>query len=150
MAYRHTMNDPAKEERLAFSTRLKVAMASAHVDVRPSVLAREFNRRARGMEVTSHAARKWLVGEAVPTQQRLLILADWLDVRVAWLRFGTREAGQPADILPPEIASDEQLLLLREISCLSEQAQALVRDLVDSLQKLEAVAGPNRQRGKVR
>ena len=136
------MKDLAKEERLAFSARLKLAMEHAQLSVKPSVLAREFNRRAHGMEVTPHGARKWLVAEAIPAQPRLLILAEWLNVEVAWLRFGSREAGQAAEILQAEIASDEQLLLFQEISALSGQAQALVRELVDMLQKLEATKIP--------
>jgi hypothetical protein len=136
MAYRHAMTTPAKEERHAFSTRLKLAMRSAQVPIRPSALAREFNRRGRGMEVTAHGARKWLVGEAFPTHQRLLALATWLNVQVAWLRFGTRDE-PAAKSLQPRIASDEQLLLFQEIMALSGPAQVIVRDLVDSLKKLD-------------
>lgn len=102
------------------------------------MLAREFNLRASGMEVTPHGARKWLVGEAFPSQQRLLVLANWLNVQMAWLRFGTQDGGQP---VIGEIASDEQLQLLQEISGLSGRAQEIVRNLVDSLKKLEVAAG---------
>ena len=137
MAYRCGMNSLDDEERLAFSARLRLALANAHIPVRPSALAREFNRRASGMEVTSHAARKWLVGEAFPSQPRLLALAAWLDVQVAWLRFGTLEIGQSASA-QARIASDEQLRLLQEIASLSGPARAIVRDLVQSLQQLEA------------
>jgi hypothetical protein len=140
------MKDLAKEERLAFSTRLKLAMEHAQLPVKPSVLAREFNRRAHGMEVTSHGARKWLVGEAIPTQQRLLVLARWLDVQLAWLRFGAREGVQPAAAVQAKTASDGQLHLMRDIAALSAQAQALVRELVDSLHKLEAALGRHRNR----
>lgn len=138
MAYLHVMNKPAKEERQAFSTRLKLALASAQFPLRPSVLAREFNLRARGMEVTPHGARKWLVGEAFPSQQRLLVLANWLNVQMAWLRFGTQDGGETAK---GEVTSDEQLQLLQEINGLSGRAQEIVRYLVDSLAKLEMAAG---------
>ena len=146
MAYGDAMKDLAKEERLAFSTRLKLAMENAQLPAKPSVLAREFNRRARGMEVTSHGARKWLVGEAIPTQQRLLVLAQWLDVQLAWLRFGARDGPEPGASLQAKIASDGQLLLLRDIAALSAQAQALVRELVDSLHTLEAALGRRKSR----
>ncbi|MFM7522905.1 MAG: hypothetical protein ACKO4M_01855, partial [Betaproteobacteria bacterium] len=38
--------------------------------------------------VTVHAARKWLQGESIPTQEKLRALASWLDVPADWLRFG--------------------------------------------------------------
>lgn len=139
------MNSLDEEERLAFSARLRLAMANAHIPIRPSVLAREFNRRAGGMEVTSHAARKWLVGEAFPSQPRLLALAAWLEVQVAWLRFGTLEIGQSAGA-QDRIASGEQLRLLQDIAALSGPARALVRDLVQSLRQLEAGASEERTR----
>jgi transcriptional regulator with XRE-family HTH domain len=46
--------------------------------------------------VTVHAARKWLQGESIPTQEKLRALAGWLDVPADWLRFGngdTRKGG---------------------------------------------------------
>ena len=59
----------------------------------PTQLAREFNLRFGGHPVTVHAARKWLQGESIPTQEKLRALADWLDVSASWLRFGS--AGVP-------------------------------------------------------
>lgn len=38
--------------------------------------------------MTVHAARKWLQGESIPTQEKLRALASWLDVPADWLRFG--------------------------------------------------------------
>jgi len=43
-----------------------------------------------------HAARKWLQGESIPTQEKLRALPTWLDVPADWLRFGngdTRKNG---------------------------------------------------------
>ena len=44
--------------------------------------------RFNGHPVTVHAARKWLQGESIPTQEKLRALAAWLDVPADWLRFG--------------------------------------------------------------
>jgi hypothetical protein len=38
--------------------------------------------------ISSHAARKWLIGEAIPTQDRIQVLAVWLNVSPSWLGFG--------------------------------------------------------------
>lgn len=78
------------EEREKFSERLKSALRRArHVPDSPTVLARHFNAIYPGRPVTVHAARKWLVAQAIPTQDKLRVLASWLDVPADWLRFGT-------------------------------------------------------------
>ena len=40
-----------------------------------------------GPPITVHAARKWLVGDAIPTQDKMRALAQWLAVPADWLRF---------------------------------------------------------------
>jgi transcriptional regulator with XRE-family HTH domain len=80
-------------EQLEFSKRLKSALLGAGYDVRASVLEREFNLRYWGKPVTLQAVRRWLNGEAVPTQDKLQSLAEWLSVDPHWLRFGERLNG---------------------------------------------------------
>ncbi|GAB3458775.1 hypothetical protein GCM10027321_15010 [Massilia terrae] len=76
-------------EREGFSERLQHALKTAHYSPdSPTRLAREFNIRFEGRPITVHAARKWLVGEAIPTQEKLRMLAQWLGVPADWLRFG--------------------------------------------------------------
>lgn len=77
------------QERLEFSERLQQALRNAEYPPNsPTQLAREFNLRFSGHPVTVHAARKWLQGESIPTQEKLRALASWLDVPAEWLRFG--------------------------------------------------------------
>src|SRR5688500_1244042 len=79
-------------ERELFSQRLRKILARAqYVPDSPTQLAREFNVRYSGKPVTVHAARKWLMGEAIPTQDKLRTLAQWLGVTAEWLRFGGPE-----------------------------------------------------------
>jgi transcriptional regulator with XRE-family HTH domain len=76
-------------ERESFSGRLQLALKNAHYSPdSPTRLAREFNIRFEGRPITVHAARKWLVGEAIPTQEKLRMIAQWLGVPADWLRFG--------------------------------------------------------------
>ena len=82
----------SSQERLAFSERLQQALSNAEYSPNsPTQLAREFNVRFGGNPVTVHAARKWLQGESIPTQEKLRALASWLDVPADWLRFGNVE-----------------------------------------------------------
>jgi transcriptional regulator with XRE-family HTH domain len=84
-------------ERASFSQRLQQALRNAHYSPdSPTRLAREFNVRFDGRPVTVHAARKWLVGEAIPTQEKLRMMAKWLGVAAEWLRFGGPEPAAPA------------------------------------------------------
>ena len=80
-------------EAKLFSQRLQNSMTSGGYEVRPVVLEREFNQRYWGKPVSVQAVRRWLYGEAVPTQDRLQILAEWLGVDPHWLRFGENLSG---------------------------------------------------------
>lgn len=82
----------SSNERESFSQRLQLALRNAHYSPdSPTRLAREFNIRFEGRPITVHAARKWLVGEAIPTQEKLRMIAQWLGVPAEWLRFGGPE-----------------------------------------------------------
>lgn len=63
-------------------------MRSAGYEPRPAVLEREFNQRYWGKAVTLHGVRRWLLGETVPSQDKLLTLAQWLKVEPQTLRYG--------------------------------------------------------------
>lgn len=75
-------------EKIEFSTRLKEAMSKAGYEIRPVVLEREFNTRYWGQSVTMQAVRRWLRGEAIPSQEKLQVLAQWLKLEPQVLRFG--------------------------------------------------------------
>ena len=78
------------DEKVEFSQRLRKAMEQAGYSLRPIVLEREFNTRYWGQPVTVQAVRRWLRGEAIPSQEKLQVLADWLKVEPHVLRFGER------------------------------------------------------------
>jgi transcriptional regulator with XRE-family HTH domain len=75
-------------EKAEFAKRLTDAMTQAGYPLRPVVLEREFNTRYWGRSVTMQAVRRWLRGEAIPSQEKLQVLADWLKVEPQVLRFG--------------------------------------------------------------
>src|SRR5260221_13478428 len=76
------------EEKGHFSRRLKEAMRKARLDAGPTRFAREFNLRHHGEPVTAQTARKWLYGGALPPQDKLRTLAQWLEASPHWLRYG--------------------------------------------------------------
>jgi hypothetical protein len=40
--------------------------------------------------MTLHGVRRWLLGETLPSQDKLLVLADWLGIAPETLLFGDR------------------------------------------------------------
>ncbi len=79
-------------EKLEFAERLRNAMVDAGYEARPSVLEKGFNSRYWGRSVTFQAASRWLRGEAIPSQEKLQVLAEWLKVEPHALRFGEQAA----------------------------------------------------------
>jgi len=79
-------------EKLEFAERLRNAMLDAGYEARPSVLEKGFNSRYWGRSVTFQAASRWLRGEAIPSQEKLQVLAEWLKIEPHALRFGEQAA----------------------------------------------------------
>lgn len=121
-------------ERTHFSQRLIDTLASSRsLSASPTVLAREFNFHFVGKPVTVHAARKWLVGDAIPTQDKLRALANWLGVSVDWLRFGnSSQSVQRLGIGASDDASP-QASLIRQYLSLPHKERELVRDFIEML-----------------
>lgn len=123
-------------EREAFSARLKQALGKAGVaDSSATVLQRNFN--ARGFNITVHAARKWLLGEAIPTQEKLVALAAWLGVEPNWLRFGTGDGAQAdqANVIPART-----LRLIDTFGRLSERDQDCLLGMADQMARTPVAA----------
>ena len=123
----------ASDERLHFRDRLISALRKANVPVRASTVANEFNLRADGATVTTHAVRKWLAGDAIPTHERLLILAGWLGVHAVWLLYGDAENTEfLQEQNRPSLATAE-LMLVRDFNRLSSTGQQILREILDVL-----------------
>lgn len=125
----------ASTERTEFCKRLTKALVAAGVPAKPSIFAREFNYRADGAAVTVHGARKWLMGEAMPTQERLHVLARWLNVPPQWLRYGDDSGGRETAANIKDVIAHEEIVMLGDFRRLDRRSQAVVRDLMSSLLK---------------
>jgi transcriptional regulator with XRE-family HTH domain len=131
-------------ERELFSQRLRQALTNARYAAdSPTRLAREFNLRYAGRPVTIHAVRKWLIGEAIPTQEKLQALAVWLGVSAEWLRFGPRDRSAIyAAELPDEStrANFEQHVMLEQLQRLDEHHKEILRELIRVFRQTTASA----------
>lgn len=118
-------------EREDFSARLQLALRNANYPPdSPTQLSREFNVRFSGRPITVHAARKWLVGEAIPTQEKLRTLAQWLGVPAEWLRFGGGQHGE-GDITDPSVRFESaDVKLLADLQRLDTSHQTIAREVI--------------------
>ena len=121
-------------EKLAFSQRLKQTLSNYDwAKIRPTWLAREFNLRYSGKSISVQTANNWLLGTAIPSQDKLQLLAAWLNVSSQWLRFGdiTQEI-----VNPENIHSNIQLAqvdLPEKFAQLSPRQKQIVYDLISAL-----------------
>jgi hypothetical protein len=85
------------DEKQEFAARLAAAMRDAGYPARVSVLETQFNTRYLGRPVSYQAVARWLKGEAIPSQDRLQVLADWLQIEPQVLRFGGQASASIAE-----------------------------------------------------
>lgn len=86
------------------------------------------------MAISQYAARKWLRGEAIPTQDKLVVLSRWLILSPQWLRYGEvcATVNDAAANAPKGLPRDD-LALLNGMYLLDENSRETVKDLVASL-----------------
>jgi transcriptional regulator with XRE-family HTH domain len=140
----------ASNEKIHFRDRLVTVLRRASVTVRASSVAREFNLRADGAAVTTHAVRKWLTGDSIPTHERLLILADWLGVHASWLRYGDAENMDFAFSQKPASFDTSDLILIRDFNRLNDDGQRVLRGVLDVLltSMVSELHTPSQRQGK--
>lgn len=114
--------------RSEFSDRLRTATAMQPYSRSPTALALEFNRRFPHLAVTSYAVRKWIIGEAIPTQEKILALAVWLDVDPAWLRFGDPSTPSLSQSHPQTHDGIE-----RDVCLLNDAERKVLRIAIDAI-----------------
>ncbi len=72
--------------------------------------------------------RKWLMGDAIPTQEKLVVLAGMLGVTSDWLSFG--DSTRLMEQTTPTAFDKQGLALFSDMASLSKRDQRLVRQLV--------------------
>lgn len=123
----------ARPEAKTFSERFRKALAAAGVPQSPTVIAHEFNLRYWGKSVSLYAVRNWLLGQSMPTQDKLRALALWLDVSPHELRFGpepgTLTQVREADPQESLMSAADRAMLARYLQ-LDARQRKLICDLV--------------------
>ncbi len=119
---------PALTEPQAFAQRLSAAVVAADVAVSLTTVQRKFNAISGDAPVSVHAVRKWIMGESIPAQRRIQVLATWLAVSPNWLRFGERTAKDTT-----QAPSAVEHVLLQSFRRLSAREQEQLLALVQTM-----------------
>ena len=86
------MSNRNEQHRKDFSVRLQAELKRVGLDIHNHTkLTKQINQQLPSIAVSAQAVRKWLLGETYPSQDKMILLADWLAVSVQWLRYGTGE-----------------------------------------------------------
>lgn len=125
----------APAERIEFTKRLEIALANQGLKPSATSLVKIFNARSSDNHITSHAFRKWLRSESMPTQSRLCVLAKWLEVTPEWLRYGDALLAE-IDLNSGEVPR-EIYLMVRDFHMLSDHSQQLFLTTVASMLALQ-------------
>lgn len=141
------MNLTTIEEKQRFSERLCSELRRMALPINsPTEIARILNRKLPQLSVTPQSVRKWLFAEAYPTQDKIMMIADWLGVSAQWLRFGEGEkftvnklaqltAGHqvPANLLLLSAEYERLIPLVDKLAKLSAKDLRVVEGLVEIL-----------------
>jgi transcriptional regulator with XRE-family HTH domain len=112
-----------------FADRLELAMSEKSLKHSPTVLANLFNPKFVGGSITPHTARNWLLGNSLPTQDKLTHLAKLLDTSAEYLRYGRHKEKtfviSESDGSETELTSTQQQFLRRYLK-LTKVQQGIV------------------------
>jgi transcriptional regulator with XRE-family HTH domain len=109
-----------------------------------AAVAREFNLRYDGTPITAQAARKWLTGTALPSQDKMRALSLWLEVSPHWLRFGEESgAARGSTVLRQSTAAYrvDSSWLAKKYDALNEPHKRMMVEMVLALLRLEGKKG---------
>ena len=132
---------PTQIENQKFAARLAIAIDSKGLKQSPTSIGNLFNSKYEGRPITPHTARNWLLGKSLPTQEKLVLLAELLDTSPEQLRFGRSSEKtliSDFDGAEIEVANVDQQFFRRYLA-LTETQRRVVRDVVGEFKITDVV-----------
>ena len=136
-----------KSEKVLFAERLGLAIKNKGIKQSPTVLCNLFNSSWSGRSITPHTARNWILGIAMPQQDKLVCLAKLLDTSAGQLRYGRsieKTMIFSTDNFESEITNTDQEFFMRYLN-LDDVRKRLTRDVVVEFSKSNAKSQSNRR-----
>ncbi|WPC35686.1 MULTISPECIES: hypothetical protein [unclassified Acinetobacter] len=123
----------SQKEKNLFAERLKSALTNARHPISPTYLSKEFNYRYDGPAISVQSANNWLLGKAIPSQDKLAILAIWLNVSNQWLRFGDHDFNPAPQVSEHDTEDLDYYLKFRS---LKNTQKDIIKKLIDEFNQL--------------
>jgi transcriptional regulator with XRE-family HTH domain len=138
------------DNKLEFAQRLRDAMVAAGLEARPGVLLTVFNTHYWGRSVSFQAVSRWLKGEAIPEQDKLLVLAGVLKIEPEVLRFGEgiRKSLQERKQRWEEGVGYQERETFDAFLKLPAPQRKIIREVILAFAKVYAIADAPDTRGK--
>lgn len=136
-----------KSEKALFAERLGLAINNKGIKQSPTVLCNLFISNWSGRSITPHTARNWILGIAMPQQDKLVCLAKLLDTSAGQLRYGRsieKTMIFSTDNFESEITNTDQEFFMRYLN-LDDVRKRLSRDVVVEFSKSNARSQSNRR-----
>ena len=136
-----------KSEKVLFAERLGLAIKNKGIKQSPTVLCNLFNGNWSGRSITPHTARNWILGIAMPQQDKLVSLAKLLDTSAGQLRFGRSNEKTmifSTDNFESEVSNTDQEFFMRYLK-LDDVRKRLSRDVVSEFSKSNSNSKLNRR-----
>ena len=136
-----------KSEKALFADRLGLAIKNKGIKKSPTVLCNLFNSNWSGRSITPHTARNWILGIAMPQQDKLVCLAKLLDTSAGQLRYGRsieKTMIFSTDNFESEISNTDQEFFMRYLK-LDDVRKRLSRDVVSEFSKSNSNLKSNRR-----
>ena len=119
------------EEKKQFASRLKLAIDAKGFRNSPTGIANQFNAIYQGNPVTPHTTRNWLLGNSLPTHEKMVCLGNLLGTSPEQLRYG--RSTEKTFVLDGHIPSAEDQQCFKGYFQLSKSQQRLIRELVSEM-----------------
>ena len=115
------------EEKKQFASRLKQAIDAKGFRSSPTEIATLFNAMYEGNPVRPHTARNWLLGNSLPTHEKMVCLGNLLDTSPEQLRYG--RSNEMTFVLDGHTPSAEDQQFFKRYLMLTKVQQRLIRDV---------------------
>lgn len=118
-------------ETQKFAARLKLALATKGFKHSPTVVANKFNEVFQGRAIAIITARNWMLGNAIPTHDKLACLANLLDTSSEELRYG--RSCEKTFVFDGEDLSAVDQKFLKTYLSLPIKHQRLIREMISAV-----------------
>ena len=111
----------------SFAMRLTEALRSNNIEPTPSAVVSAFNKVHMGRTLKAHTVRKWLIGEAKPRYESMVLITEWLKFDTDYL---TRKPGPIRSVVDIDFTDQEVITKYLSMNVKQKAAVSLLIDTI--------------------